>query len=119
MRVRATAEGSVHAIEYLSGSCLQLAKRELGLGSPVWQAQHHVLIELNSSRPDAVLREMLASFLAKCLEDTIIIDAALAQSGDQQKHFWRVREEQGEAQKKAGYDGEPPIDSSCYMTIII
>jgi FAD/FMN-containing dehydrogenase len=87
MRLRATAEGSVHAIEYLSGSCLQLAKRELGLRSPVGQARHHVLIELNSSRPDADLREMLESFLAKCLEDTIIIDAALAQKRRSAKAF--------------------------------
>ncbi len=47
---------------------------------------------------------MLESFLASRLEEGTIVDAALAQSGEQRKHFWRLREDQTEAQKKAGYD---------------
>jgi len=104
MKLRSAADGHVRAVEYLSGSCLELAQRELGLRSPVDKADHHVLIELTSTRPDADLKEMLELFLASRLEEGTIIDAALAQSGDQQKHFWRLREDQTEAQKKAGYD---------------
>jgi FAD/FMN-containing dehydrogenase len=104
MKLRAAAEGNVRAVEYLSGSCVELAKRELGLRSPVQKANHYVLIELTSSRPDANLNEVLEGFLASRLEDGTIVDAALAQSGEQQKHFWRLREDQTEVQKKAGYD---------------
>jgi FAD/FMN-containing dehydrogenase len=103
IKLRAAAEGNVRAIEYLSGSCVELAKRE-GLRSPVEKANHYILIELTSSRPDADLNGMLEAFLADRLEDGTIVDAALAQSGEQQKQFWRLREDQTEVQKKAGRD---------------
>jgi FAD/FMN-containing dehydrogenase len=103
MKLRAAAEGNVRAIKYLSGSCIELAKSE-GLRSPVEKANHYVLIELTSSRPDADLREALEAFLADRLEDGTIVDAALAQSGEQQKQIWRLREDQTEVQKKAGDD---------------
>ncbi|TFV49683.1 FAD-binding oxidoreductase [Bradyrhizobium niftali] len=103
MKLRAAADGNVRAIEYLSGSCVELAKRE-GLRSPVEKADHYVLVELTSSRPEAGLKDMLEAFLADRLEDGTIVDAALAQSGEQQKQIWRLREDQTEVQKKAGRD---------------
>ncbi|NEU97484.1 FAD-binding oxidoreductase [Bradyrhizobium uaiense] len=103
MKLRAAADGNVRAIEYLSGSCVELAKRD-GLRSPVQRANHYVLIELTSSRRDAGLREMLEEFLAGALEDGTIVDAALAQSGEQRKQMWRLREDQTEVQKRAGRD---------------
>jgi FAD/FMN-containing dehydrogenase len=103
MKLRGAAEGNVRAIEYLSGSCVELAKHE-GLRSPVENADHYVLVELTSSRPDAGLKDMLEAFLADRLEDGTIADAALAQSGEQQKQIWRLREDQTEFQKKAGRD---------------
>lgn len=104
MNLRAVADGHVRAIEYLSGSCIALAKKEMGLRCPVEQANHYALIELTSSRPDVRLNEALEAFLANMLEDGTIIDAALAQSGEQQKQFWRLREDQTGIQKRAGYD---------------
>jgi FAD/FMN-containing dehydrogenase len=103
MKLRAAAEGNVRAIEYLSGSCVELAKRE-GLRSPVEKADHYVLVELTSSRPEAGLKDFLEAFLTDRLEDGTIADAALAQSGEQQKQIWRLREDQTEVQKKAGPD---------------
>jgi len=103
MKLRAAAEGNVRAIEYLSGSCVELAKRE-GLRSPVEKADHYIVVELTSSRADAGLRDMLEAFLADRLGDGTIVDAALAQSGEQQKQIWRLREDQTEFQKKAGRD---------------
>jgi len=103
IKLRAVADGNVRAIEYLAGPCLDLAKHE-GLRSPVERANHYVLIELTSSRPDDKLGEMLEAFLACRLEDGTIMDAALAQSGEQQKQFWRLREDQTEIQKNAGHD---------------
>ncbi|WP_051000382.1 FAD-binding oxidoreductase [Bradyrhizobium diazoefficiens] len=103
MKLRAAAEGNVRAIEYVSGSCIDLAKGE-GLRSPVEATDHYVLVELTSSRPDAALKDLLEGFLAERLEDGAIVDAALAQSGEQQKQIWRLREDQTELQKKAGHD---------------
>lgn len=92
MKLRAAAEGTVRAIEYLSGSCIELAKRD-GLRPPVRDAAHYVLVELASSRAGADLKEMLEAFLAARLEDGTIVDAAIAQSGEQQKQIWRLRED--------------------------
>lgn len=103
IKLRAAAEGNVRAVEYLAGPCLDLAKNH-GLRSPVERARHYVLIELISSRPNDTLGEMLEAFLARRLEDGTIMDAALAQSGEQQKQFWRLREDQTEIQKNAGRD---------------
>lgn len=103
IKLRAAADGNVRAIEYLAGPCLDLAKHE-GLRSPVERTNHYVLIELTSSHPDDNLGEMLEAFLACRLEDGTIMDAALAQSGEQQKQFWRLREDQTEIQKNAGHD---------------
>jgi FAD/FMN-containing dehydrogenase len=103
MKLRGAADGNVRAIEYLSGSCVELAKHD-GLRSPVEKANHYVLIELTSSRRDAHLKETLEVFLAGALEEGTIVDAALAQSGEQQKQIWRLREDQTEVQKKAGRD---------------
>lgn len=103
IKLRAAADGNVRAIEYLAGPCLDLAKHE-GLRSPLERANHYVLIELTSSRPSDNLGEMLEAFLARRLEDGTIMDAALAQSGEQQKQFWRLREDQTEIQKNAGHD---------------
>ncbi|WP_210418991.1 FAD-binding oxidoreductase [Bradyrhizobium sp. NAS80.1] len=103
MKLRAAAEGNVRAIEYISNSCVELAKRE-GLRAPVGVADHYVLVELTSSRPDAGLKDVLEAFLAERLEDGTIVDAALAQSGEQQKQIWRLRDDQTEIQKKAGRD---------------
>lgn len=103
MKLRAAADGNVHAIEYLSGSCVELAKRD-GLRSPVQKAEHYVLIELTSSHRNADLKETLEAFLAGLIEEGTIVDAALAQSGEQQKQIWRLREDQTEIQKNAGRD---------------
>lgn len=103
IKLRAAADGNVRAIEYLAGPCLDLAKHE-GLRSPVERANHYVLIELTSSRPNDNLGDMLEAFLACRLEEETIMDAALAQSGEQQKQFWRLREDQTEIQKNAGHD---------------
>lgn len=103
IKLRAVAEGHVRAIEYLSGSCIELAKHE-GFRSPVEEAGHYVLVELTSSRENAGLKEILEAFLADGLENGTVIDAAIAQSGEQQKQMWRLREDQTEIQKKAGRD---------------
>ncbi len=103
MQLRSATDGTVRAIEYLAGSCIDLAK-EMGLRSPVENAPHYLLIELTSSREGNDLKETLESLLADALSDGTIVDAAIAQSMDQQKQFWRLREEQTEFQKRAGHD---------------
>lgn len=103
VKLRSAADGNVRAIEYLSGSCIDLAKSH-GLRSPVEAASHYVLIELTSSRQTDGLKDLLETFLADAISDGLVVDAAIAQNVDQQKQFWRLREDQTELQKKAGRD---------------
>jgi D-lactate dehydrogenase (cytochrome) len=60
-----------------------------------------LLLELSSSRPGG-LREALESVLEQALENGHALDAVLAESGEQRKAFWRIREGVPEAQKREG-----------------
>src|SRR5262249_2739487 len=64
---------------------------------PPW----YVLMELSSQRRDG-LREVLEAVLAEGLERSLVLDATIADSIEQNKAFWRVREMFGEVQRFAG-----------------
>lgn len=102
MRLRDREGGSVRAVEYMSGVSLEIVLQHTELRLPIGAADHYMLIELNSSRPDEPLRERLEEFLADALERGLVVDAVVAQSEQQSEAFWRLRESQTEAQKKAG-----------------
>ena len=61
----------------------------------------YVLIEL-SSQARTGLREVLEEILAAGLERGLLADAVIADSLDQAKMFWRIREMFGEVQRHAG-----------------
>jgi len=61
----------------------------------------YLLVELSSSRPGG-LRMALEEVLAGAIEAGSARDAVLAESGDQRKALWRIREGVPEAQKKEG-----------------
>ena len=61
----------------------------------------YVVIELVAGK-DADLREPLSQRLAAGLEQGIISDAAIADSGQQRKTFWHLRETLPEAQRDEG-----------------
>nr|WP_249123840.1 MULTISPECIES: FAD-binding oxidoreductase [unclassified Bradyrhizobium] len=99
--LRARCAGAIRAAEYISGHGLALVMHEMGLRAPVARAAHHVLVELNAASADG-LCDLLEGVLAEALEQGIITDAAVAQNEDQCAAFWRLREDQTEAQKRAG-----------------
>ena len=61
----------------------------------------YVLIEL-SSQARSGLRDVLEDILAAGLERGLVIDAVIADSLEQAKMFWRIREMFGEVQRHAG-----------------
>src|SRR5437868_12624446 len=61
----------------------------------------YVLIEL-SSQARTGLREALEELLAEGLERSLIRDATLADSLEQARMFWRIREMFGEVQRHEG-----------------
>ncbi|MGG5812034.1 FAD-binding oxidoreductase [Falsiroseomonas sp. CW058] len=103
-RFRDRDEGAVRAFEYMSGAGVDFAVRHIeGVTLPVAaRADHYVLVDLASSRPDAGLREMAEAVLFEAMEAGLVLDAALAESEAQAQRIWRIREEHPEAQKREG-----------------
>jgi D-lactate dehydrogenase (cytochrome) len=74
----------------------------------------YVLIELSSQAREG-LRGVLEEILAEGFEHDLILNATIAESGEQAKMFWRIRELFGEVQRHAGgsikHDVSVPVAS--------
>ena len=95
---------ALQAFEYISGLGMELVLRHIpGTALPLAApAGHFVLVELATPRPGAGLRAVLEDVLAAALTDGLVTDAVIAGSTAQRLSLWRWREEQAEAQKRAG-----------------
>jgi FAD/FMN-containing dehydrogenase len=103
-RFRDRDEGAVRAFEYMSGTGVDLAVRHIdGISWPLAaRAEHCVLVDLASSRPEARLRALAEAVLEDALEAGEVLDAVIAESDAQRGALWRIREEHPEAQKREG-----------------
>jgi FAD/FMN-containing dehydrogenase len=103
-RFRDRDEGAVRAFEYMSGAGVDFAAKHIeGVTLPLEsRADHYVLVDLASSRPDAGLRAMAEDVFAEALEAGEATDGVIAESEAQAKKLWRIREEHPEAQKREG-----------------
>ncbi|MFZ2853657.1 MAG: FAD-binding oxidoreductase [Rhodocyclaceae bacterium] len=94
------------ACELISDVALGLVLKHVpGSQPPLAASPWYLLIELSSGERiegEGSLHEVLAAFLGEALERGAIGDAALAQSGDQAKRLWALRENIAEAQKIDG-----------------
>ena len=63
--------------------------------------QWYVLIEL-SSQASSGLRETMEEILSQGLDEGLVLDATIAESLEQAKAFWRIRELFGEVQRHMG-----------------
>jgi FAD/FMN-containing dehydrogenase len=103
VRAKEETGGEVEAFELISRLGVDLAARHLpGLRDPLETATPWVvLIELASARIGAA-EAALEALLTDALDRGLIADAAVAQSGEQAKAFWALREGQSAAQKPEG-----------------
>ena len=103
-RFRDRDEGAVRAFEYMSGLGVDFAARHIeGVSWPLpARADHVVLVDLASSRPDAGLRALMEAVLEEALAAGEVLDAVIAESEAQRAALWRIREEHPEAQKREG-----------------
>ncbi len=92
------------AFEYISGPGIEFVLRHIpGTALPLAApAGHYALVELATPRPGAGLRAALETVLETALADDIVTDAVIADSAARRAALWRLREEQAEAQKRAG-----------------
>ena len=103
-RFQAHDPAAVQAFEYMSGAGMGFVLAHIpGAVVPLAEpAQHYILVELATPRPEAGLRLGMELVLEKALEDGVVIDATIAESEAQRAAIWRLREEHAEAQKREG-----------------
>ena len=91
------------ACELVSEIALGLVRKHFpGVHSGFAASPWYLLVELSAGDDDELLRQALEGFLGAALESGEISDAVLAQSGEQAKQLWALRENIGEAQKIEG-----------------
>ena len=91
------------ACELLSDVALGLVRKHMHGAQPALaESPWHLLVELSGGDDDQSRRQALEAFLAEALESGTISDAVLAQSGEQARRLWALRENIGEAQKIEG-----------------
>lgn len=95
---------AIQAFEYMSGAGMALVERFIPDAKPplAAPAAHYVLLELATPRQGAGLRQALEELLTAAMEQGIVADAVIAESGPQRAAIWKLREEHSEAQKRAG-----------------
>ena len=98
-----SAAGEVTSFELMPRSGLELVLRHAAACRDPLASPHpwYVLIEL-SSQARTNLREAMEEVLSQGLERGLIADATIAESLEQAKAFWRVREMFGEVQRHEG-----------------
>src|SRR6266851_2519122 len=62
----------------------------------------YVLLEMSSSETESGIRELLERLLSGALEERLVTDGVIAESGAQAKELWRIREAIVEAQLYSG-----------------
>ncbi|MGQ0675093.1 MAG: FAD-binding oxidoreductase [Rhodospirillales bacterium] len=102
--LRAGSGDAVSSFELVPRMAIDLCLRHLpGIADPLkdrhaWCA----LIEFTGTVADGRTAAALEASLAAALDRGVIVDATIAQSQDQAKKIWRIREELPEAQVRAG-----------------
>jgi FAD/FMN-containing dehydrogenase len=106
------------SFELLPRVALDLVQRhlpELGNRGMPETGEWQVLVELTSSRSQNSLQDWLQESLATAADKGLIVDAIVAQSGEQASQFWRWRESIPEAQRRDGaslkHDISLPVSS--------
>ena len=103
-RARSLSGDAVTAFELIPRIGLEMCVKHIAGASDPFAAPHawYVLTEFSTSRPDVSVRGSFETLLETAFEEGIIADAVVAESGEQEKSLWRLRESLPEAQKHEG-----------------
>jgi FAD/FMN-containing dehydrogenase len=94
--------GGVTSFEIMAREGIDIVIKHGGARDPLTTpSPYSVLIELSSQRREG-LRESMEQILAAGLEKGLVLDATIAESVEQAKTFWRIRELFGEMQGREG-----------------
>ena len=103
-RARAATADQLTAFELIPRAALDLALAHVpGTIDPLaLRHSWYVLIELSSSQTESGIRGLLERLLESALEEGLVADGVIAESGAQAKELWRIREAIVEAQLYSG-----------------
>ncbi|MET0277948.1 MAG: FAD-binding oxidoreductase [Pseudorhodoplanes sp.] len=113
---QARAGADITSFELLTRFGLETVLKHVEGARDPLEGQHpwYVLMEI-SSQASAGVRDLVEEIFEAGVESGLIEDGAIAQTLEQGKAFWRIREEVGEVQKKLGgsikHDVSVPIAS--------
>jgi len=103
-RLQAAFGAQLTACELVSDVSLGMVLQHIhGAQAPLAPSPWYLLIELSGNGEDVALRSALEVFLEDALESAAISDAVLAQSVEQARRLWALRENISEAQKVEGF----------------
>ena len=103
-QARTATADQLTAFELIPRAGLDLARRHIpGTVDPL-DAPHpwYLLLEMSSSEAESGIRGLLERLLGAALEEGLVADGVIAESGAQAKELWRIREAIVEAQLYSG-----------------
>ncbi|HEY1433088.1 MAG TPA: FAD-binding oxidoreductase [Stellaceae bacterium] len=103
-RARAATADQLTAFELIPRAALDLALEHIpGTIDPLAEPYPwYVLLEMASSETESGLRKLLERLLETALEEDLVADGVIAESGQQAKQLWQIREAIVEAQLYSG-----------------
>ena len=103
-QMQAAFGATLTACELVSEISLGMVLKHIhGAQAPLASSPWYLLVELSGAGEEGTLRIALESFLEESLENGSITDAVLAQSVEQARRLWALRENISEAQKVEGF----------------
>jgi len=102
-RLKSAMSDRLVGFELMSAFSLALSRKHHP-GSPDLMAGHpwYALVHAEDSARDTPLAAMVEGALASAVDDGVAIDATVAQSVEQRKRLWALRENISEAQRREG-----------------
>lgn len=93
-RLRLATGDQITAFEFMERFGIDLAiKHVQGVRDPLGQVyEHYALVRGSAGRENSGLRECMEETLAEGIEEGLVLDATLAESEQQARDFWRIRE---------------------------
>jgi D-lactate dehydrogenase (cytochrome) len=121
-RARAATADQLTAFELIPRAALDLALVNVaGTVDPLAAARPwYVLLEMSSSQTESGIRGLLERLLEAALDEGLVADGVIAESGAQAKELWRIREAIVEAQLYSGsikHDVSVPVSRVAHFII--
>jgi FAD/FMN-containing dehydrogenase len=113
-------DAQLTTFEWMQHDAVMLVHKHFGAQLPVNPSASYILAEITSPQTDAGLEEAFEPWAEQALKNQLLRDCAIAQSTEQAKNMWALRENLSEAQAREGlnvkHDLSLPVSSiPCFL----